>query len=385
MPSREEAIRLLSAAGETVAAEHVRGWRNRDGGTGGWDANLKLAYPSIRSLLWPDTLSSRPARTKDAPRAWSPPAIETLLPARPVAPAFDAYIMIDWSASSVPNRGSDSIWWACLEWEDATARLSTGNCSTRAELVEHVSSELAGRLRDRRTLVGFDFPFGFPSAFCTALGHAGPEREGWRYVWRLLSDLVVDQDDNTNNRLEAAGHLNRLVSGGFGPLFGRPSRVPQQVEQTLSPKQLGYFEYPLKTLTGHQLARERLTDRRAGTKSSPWFIYGGGNSVGGQALVGIPRMCQLRAALNDARVWPFETGAALPDRSEARVVMAEIYPSLFHTRVPGSADVHDKLQVEATVARFAALDTNGSIAQMFSAPPATDAVLGEEGWVLGAT
>ena len=49
MPSREDAIRLLTAAGETEVAEHVRTWRNRDGGTGGWDAHLKTR-PSMLTL-----------------------------------------------------------------------------------------------------------------------------------------------------------------------------------------------------------------------------------------------------------------------------------------------------------------------------------------------
>jgi hypothetical protein len=310
---------------------------------------------------------------------------ETLRLARPVAPAFDAYVMVDWSASSVPNTGSDSVWWACLEWEDAGARISCANCSTRAELVHHLRSELAGRLRGHRTLVGFDFPFGFPGGFAAALGHVGPTRDAWDHVWRRLSELIVDGDGNANNRLDVAAELNRIVSGGFGPFYGRPARVSPRVEQTLSSKQLGSFAYPLKTLTGHEVARERVTDRHAGTKSSPWFVYGGGNSVGGQALVGIPRVRELRAAFDDARVWPFESGASLPDRTQARVVLTEIYPSLFHTRAPGSLEVHDKLQVETTVRRFATLDAAGAISAMFAALPRMDSVLGEEGWVLGAT
>ena len=35
-------------------------------------------------------------------------------------PAFDSYIMVDWSAAAVPRRGKDSIWIACVD------RLSNG-------------------------------------------------------------------------------------------------------------------------------------------------------------------------------------------------------------------------------------------------------------------
>lgn len=386
MPSREEAIRLLRAAGETAAAEHVRTWRNRDGTAGGWDANLKLTYPAVHAVLWPDEVGHVSVRGTRRPREGREPLpAETPRLVRPVAPAFDAYVMIDWSANSIPKTGRDSIWCACLEWEGAGARISSSNPSTRAELVHHVRSELTGRLHEHRTLVGFDFPFGFPSGFAAALGHVGPVLEAWNHVWQRLSALVVDGDDNDNNRLCVAAKLNRIVSGGFGPFYGRPASVSPRVAETLSPKQLGAFAYPLRTLTGHELARQRVTDRCAGTKSSPWFVYGGGNSVGGQALVGIPRVRELRAALGDARVWPFETGASLPDRTEARVILTEVYPSLFHTRAPDSLEVHDKLQVEAAVTRFATMDAAGAIGSMFAAPPLADSVLGEEGWVLGGT
>lgn len=41
MPTREEAIEALVANGFAAIAEHVQGWRNAGGGTGGWDANVK--------------------------------------------------------------------------------------------------------------------------------------------------------------------------------------------------------------------------------------------------------------------------------------------------------------------------------------------------------
>jgi hypothetical protein len=69
--------------------------------------------------------------------------------------------------------------------------------------------------------------------------------------------------------------------------------------------------------------------------------------VSGQALVGTRRVRELRHAIGDARIWPFETGARLPAREDARVLFAEIYPSLFHVRDRTSEHVHDKLQVEA--------------------------------------
>jgi hypothetical protein len=306
---------------------------------------------------------------------------------------FDAYLMIDWSASSIPKTGADSIWWALLEWEsevtgdsqrsDAPARLTTGNCATRAELVAWLHAELTGHLRDRRTLVGFDFPFGFPRGFAAALGYGGPPTDAWRAVWCALARAIEDGSDNANNRIVVAAALNEEISGSYGPFYGRPPRVAVDVARTLSERQAGCFEYPLRTRRGNALAARRYADLRARTSSSPWFVYGGGNSVGGQALVGIPRVLALRERMPDARVWSFETGPVLPPAADGRVVFAEIYPSLFHVRDRFSAEVHDKLQVQAAARRFATLDAAGDLQRMLAAPANDPAVLHEEGWILG--
>jgi hypothetical protein len=123
------------------------------------------------------------------------------------------------------------------------------------------------------------------------------------------------------------------------------------------------------------IVRRRAPHRGSCTAAgTPWA---------GRRSVGIPRLHALREALADAQVWPFETGARCPERDEARVVFAEIYPSLFHVRDRAATEVHDRLQVEAAARSFAALDAAGELAPLFAAPPDDPAVLHEEGWVLG--
>lgn len=310
------------------------------------------------------------------------PEAVTLAPG--VTPAFDAYLMVDWSATSTRKTGKDSVWWALLEWVGDAAAVESGNCPTRSELVTWVEAQLSGRLCDHRTLIGFDFPFGYPRGFAAALGLASTGEAPWRETWRRIAAQITDDPDNCNNRFAVAAALNADVSGGFGPFYGRPPSVADGIARTLSAKQAGCFEFPLQAVRGQVLARLREADRYAGVSSSAWFVYGGGNSVGGQALVGIPRVLALREAFPDARVWPFETGPVLPPRSEARIVLTEIYPSLFHVRDAATGEVHDKLQVEAAARRFAALDARGQLAAAFAALPPDPAVLREEGWVLGA-
>ena len=310
--------------------------------------------------------------------------IEELRPEVGRTPAFDAYWMIDWSSCSEPATGADSIWWALLRWENGAARIETQNCRTRSALATDITARLRRELRDARVLIGFDFPFGYPRGLAGALGYEGAATGAWRAIWTRLDKDVRDDDQNVNNRFAVAAAVNAEVSGSFGPFYGRPALKDPATTRTLSTKQKGFFEYPLTTLRGPRLERVRETDRRGGTASTPWFVFGGGNSVGGQALVGIPHLSRIRAQHEDARVWPFETGARLPSRSEARVVLTEIYPSLFHTREKTMTDVHDRLQVIAAAKTMARHDVEGTLVDLFSAPAADEAVLYEEGWILGA-
>lgn len=301
----------------------------------------------------------------------------------PAGPAFDAYCIVDWSASSVPATGEDSVWWALVTRTGRRTTLACGNPRTRHAFAFGLGAMLLGPLAGRRVLVGFDFPFGYPRGLAAALGHRGAASDAWRHVWTTLAREIRDGPDNANNRFEVAAALNARVSRGYGPFFGRPARVPRAVSAHLSARQQEVFEFPLRGRGGVTLERMRRADGPAQVASSPWFLFGGANSVGGQALVGIPRVARLREALPDARVWPFETGARLPSRREARVVLAEVYPTMFHARVRNGVDVHDRLQVAATARAFARLDARGGLARLFAAPPRDPAVLHEEGWVLG--
>jgi len=75
-------------------------------------------------------------------------------------PEFDAYLMVDWSASSKPARGSDSIWY-CLLTRKA-GRLSIDaleNPETRYKARNEIREILRDSVqRDQRILAGFDFP-----------------------------------------------------------------------------------------------------------------------------------------------------------------------------------------------------------------------------------
>jgi precorrin-8X/cobalt-precorrin-8 methylmutase len=56
---------------------------------------------------------------------------------------FDAYVVVDWSASNVPCSGRDSIWIAVLE-RRPRVRLRLTNPTTRAEAHESLHATLTG-------------------------------------------------------------------------------------------------------------------------------------------------------------------------------------------------------------------------------------------------
>lgn len=294
----------------------------------------------------------------------------------PSGPLFDAYVMVDWSAAAVPATGADSIWYCCLEREGGlSARMA--NPPTR-EAAMAALADLLGDLaaRGRRVLAGFDFAFGYPAGFAERVA---PREPTWRGVWKALAARIVDAPDNANDRFAAAAVLNAELSGRAFPFWGCPAG---QAREALSATRPDGFDI--------EMNERRLAERRITGPQPVWKLCYPG-SVGGQTLLGIPRLLALRHHpwLGDAvRVWPFETGLRRLEAVEpGTVLLAEVYPSL----VPPFPDaVKDAGQVRALARRFAGLDDEGRLADRFAGDPGLSEserriVEAEEGWILGVT
>ena len=126
---------------------------------------------------------------------------------------FDRYVAADWSASSSPARGRNSIWLAVC---GSGGPVELVNPATRQEAMYHiqmlldVATEEGGRL-----LCGFDFSFGYPAGTAQAL----VGREDWEALWMRIAEFIRDEPDNRNNRFETAAQLNRAFAGE-GPFWG---------------------------------------------------------------------------------------------------------------------------------------------------------------------
>ena len=299
-----------------------------------------------------------------------------------MARLFNAYVIVDWSAASKPNTGADSVWIGVLK-RDVRFRLAfeAFNPPTRAEAEKKLIAVLDDlKKRGERTLLGFDFPLGFPRGFSAALKlpTAAPP---WRAVWDQIDRMVKDKADNTNNRFGVASEINRRLTGGPFPFWGCP---PKDALTTLQPKRA-------RDHIAEDLPEFRHAELAAKGASSIWKLYYNG-SVGGQAILGIPVVRRLKLAYGEAlRVWPFETGFKALDEAHlegAAIVVAEVYPSLVKAQ-PAAGEVKDLAQVRATAEHFARLDEAGKLGAAFGPSKTAPAglvvdVATEEGWILGA-
>jgi len=291
---------------------------------------------------------------------------------------FDAYLLMDWSASSSPSQGVNSIWYCLFE---PGRRQLLRNVRTRHLAFQEIRGHLVDLVTSGlRVLVGFDFPYGYPAGTTKQLGFV--EGEPWRLMWDQLLDLVEDQPNNKNNRFEVAAELNGAMTTGPAPFWGCPPKEARPLLHAKKPK-------PWPSAIPEFRRVERVEGVAAGLKS-PWQLLGAG-AVGSQALVGIPWLARLRddeAVASVSSVWPFEGGIGAPfwpPAGQGFVLHSEIYPSL----VPPSPlePVKDAGQVRALAEHFARLDEEQGLAQLFDLTSLgmddLQAVVREEGWILG--
>jgi hypothetical protein len=329
------------------------------------------------SRLTPQALPQSGAVAKPDDRSFD--AVD--LPSSQIA-AFDAYIMIDWSAWSVPKTGKNSVWWCLCQWRDGHLIVATmENPPTRQACLESLRALLC-RLATKgmSVLVAFDFPYGYPAGFAKALNLTG---DAWATVWNELSAQVTDnQSGYINNRFQLADALNERIAAPEGPFWGHPQGHSYAHLHSTEPR------YPVA-----DLARLRETDRYARRAQPVWKLCGNG-SVGSQALLGIPVLAELRYAQHlrsISAVWPFETGCMLRARGvEPRIVFAEIYPSIVTLPTLTLGRVKDSLQVEAIARHLARHDADGTLNELFAAPSTfplavQQRIVDEEGWILGVT
>ena len=115
--------------------------------------------------------------------------------------------------------------------------------------------------RNRATLVGFDFPYGYPRGFGGALKLSS--KEPWKAIWTLIAERIVDNDQNRSNRFEVAADLNARFGGEAFPFWGCPSRRERlclTAKHTVPHRPEGLPEY-------------RFTEQRTHGPQPAWKLY----------------------------------------------------------------------------------------------------------------
>jgi hypothetical protein len=244
--------------------------------------------------------------------------------------------MVDWSASSRPKLGRDSVWIGIINERGALPELT--NAATRT-LAESLIEEAALRLQreSAQLILGLDFALTYPSIVTELLvpPAARPsEREHHpaHQLWSLIDRLIVDEPSNHNNRIDVAGVLNERLGE---PLFwglptyrGTTSSVGDStptVPGRLVPTPLPRFR-----------ACDRLAAAAAGSFiSSPFQLFGAG-AVGSQSLLGMAMLGRLERRLGLIDLWPYE-------HRSAPIVVVEVWPTL---SAPDATTIHPDVLIK---------------------------------------
>lgn len=308
-------------------------------------------------------------------------------------PLFDSYIFVDWNSSirkGPQNPAENNVWIGEFPSENI---LPERYCRSRTECIDYLYNRLIKHIeKERRVLLGFDFPYGYPKGFAYALNYDNGHQL-WLRIWKELSDIIQDAQNNVNNRFEVADELNVRIGGPLvGPFWGRPQNYNFANLHTYSPG------FPFQTTNGISLERLRLVDQRLPGVQEIWKLYGQG-CVGSQALVGIPRLYYLKKHITlsqYSKIWPFETGfTRIPVPKQGPFILhAEIWPGVVnHATADLIANepylIRDQAQVRAMCRWAAELDNNNEFGDFFGPPAGLSdrqkkECIEEEGWILGA-
>jgi molybdopterin molybdotransferase len=275
--------------------------------------------------------------------------------------AFDTVVMVDWSAAArAPRRPKpDAIFAAVARGGQADPAAYLGHrVDAEAWIAALIDRE---RTAERRVLVGFDFPFGYPRGFADALvGRPDPFA-----LWDWLGARIVDTPQS-NNRFEVAGAINALFPG-TGPFWGNGTA-----------REVPHLPRKGRARTVNPFPERRAIEERHKGAFTLWQLSGAG-AVGSQTLMGLPVLSRLRRRFAaDLSVWPFEA----PD---AGVVLAEVWPSLLAPVVAAelatNGGIKDARQVEVLARTLSALPPD-AMARLMDV--STEPLAAEEGWILGS-
>jgi molybdopterin molybdotransferase len=268
---------------------------------------------------------------------------------------FETFLMVDWSGGN--DRGAapkkDAIWVCAARGGVAETPLYMRNRQVAEDwITDFLASETKA---GRRVLAGFDFAFGYPKGFGTALtGTDDPFA-----IWDWFAERVQDEP-KFNNRFDLAGEINAAFAG-IGPFWGNGLQrdIPHLPRKGLSRE-------------GHGMTEKRAAEARTKGAFPVWQLSGAG-AVGSQVIMGLPMLSRLRRSFGDKiTTWPFEP-------LTTPIALVEIWPSLIAKTIAASqpsGQIKDAHQVQVLAETLSAMPPE-NLARLLDVPSNT------EGWILG--
>lgn len=259
--------------------------------------------------------------------------------------------MVDWSGGNDrgPTPTKDAIWVGVTHGNTPQDPRYFRN---RHVFMDWITAFLEAELTaQRRTMVGFDFPFGYPLGF--GLHVTGADNP--LSLWQWLADRIEDTP-KANNRFDVAGDINRTLPG-IGPFWGNGLKrdIPHLPRKGLA-------------RTPNPFPERRQVEDLAKGSFTCWQLAGAG-AVGSQILMGLPVLHRLRAIFPDKiAVWPFES-------LTTSIAFVEIWPTLFAGPAPIGM-IKDAHQVHVTANTLAQMPLTALHADLRVNAPV-------EGWILG--
>jgi hypothetical protein len=277
---------------------------------------------------------------------------------------FDAYAFADYRGAR--DDGAGVVLFVALGSGPARQVTDVRNRRTLEptwhQLVESLSK------RGLRLLFGQDHQYGIPRAFAVELGL---DISNWRSGLRMLFS-----DENEWGKAATAGDAGRFAHTLNEALVvaGRPSYFWSATKATT-------YKIPANPpRTPIDVSVYRRTERGGGF---PLSRVGDNGAVGGQTIVGLPRILSLLKNHPKVRVWPFD-GIAIAEYARDHV-MIEPYPTLVRDAQLVQSDEND-----AFASTFWAQknDRGGILANALDLSALSVAEQQQvmfEGWIAGAT
>ncbi len=267
---------------------------------------------------------------------------------------FDTFTIVDWSSGNDtgPTPRKDAIWAATVTQGTPEEPVYHRNRTLACEwLVNLIARETAA---NRRLMIGFDFPFGYPRGFARHITGSDDPLKLWAWFAENLEDSPKE-----NNRFDVAGTLNTRFPG-IGPFWFNALK-----------RDIAHLPRKGTDRHDHGMQERRKADTRAKGSFTCWQM-GGAGAVGGQVMTGLAMLEHLRRQFRyDIAVWPYQ-------RLDAPVAFVEIWPTLIDPVVRGTDDIRDRAQVSLLAQTLAALKPD-TLRRMLRAGHGNP----EEGWILG--